>query len=308
MKVLSPHNSKKHRAFQLVVLASLTVLIGMAIPPVFSAAAAAIMYPVHVVNQWLRESTSLIPTLIRDRQSFIQQIHELENKLIIASGSEVTERSLLEENVRLRKLLGAESEPRILAAVIARPSELPHDMLQIDRGSKDGIEVGAPVFIGRDSVVGLVVHTAQDYSFVELFTTDGFETTVFISGPNVIAVMEGVGGGVARVRVPQGVPLLAGNLVFLPSIEPGVFGRISHTENGPTQPEQYGYITPELPIASLYQVSVGKQSQITRSVSEIDKRVLDIMHSELLVGGIELGQVGTTSTASSTSATTSSSI
>jgi len=308
MKARLPHNSKKHRAFQLAILASLTVLVGMAIPPVFSAAGAAIMYPVHVVNQWLRESTSLIPTFIRDRQSFVQQIHELENKLIIANGSEVTERSLLEENVRLRKLLGAESESRILAAVIARPSELPHDMLQIDRGSKDGIEVGAPVFIGRDSVVGLVVHTAPDYSFVELFTTDSFETTVFISGPNVIAVMEGVGGGVARVRVPQGIPLLAGNLVYLPSIEPGVFGRISHVENGPTQPEQYGYITPELPIASLYQVSVGKQSQITRSVSEIDKHVLDIMQTELLVGGIEVGQVGTTSSTSSTSATSSSSL
>jgi len=165
--------------------------------------------------------------------------------------------------------------------------------LQIDRGSNHGIEVGAPVFIGKDIVAGLIVHTAPEYSFAQLVSTPGFEATAFIYGPNVVVTMEGMGGGVARVRVPQGIPLSIGDLVYLPSVEPGVFGRVSFVENRPTQPEQYGYISPDIAVSSLYRVSVGKLSQISRSAVEIDERILELMSKKLLVESVT---VGTTST------------
>lgn len=303
MKVSSPLNSKRKHPLRFVILAVLIVLIGMALPKVFSAVGSAVMYPVHATNVWLQNSSSLIPMMIRDRQYFQNQIQELENKLTVAGRTSVTQQSLLEENTRLRNLLGAEGESRVLAAVIARPNELPYDFLQIDRGTDQGIEVGSPVFIGRDVVIGLVVFTAHNYSFVELFTSPGFEASTFISGPNVVATLEGFGGGVARVRVPQGIPITVGNLVYLPSIEPGVFGRISHIENLPTQPEQYGYITPDISISSLHQVSVGKQSQIAHSATEIDSQVLEIMRKELLVENIKVGPISTSTLATSTPTT-----
>ncbi|MCA9357316.1 hypothetical protein H6784_01520 [Candidatus Nomurabacteria bacterium] len=300
MRVQSRHNSSRKSIARWVVLSVLVVLIGLALPKVFSITAAVIMYPIHSADVWLKESSSLFPMMVRDRLYFQNKIQELENELVIAGGLNVTQQRLLEENLRLRQLLGAKEESRILAAVIARPDELPYDFLQIDRGSDHGVEVGSPVFIGDDVVIGLVVHTATDYSFVELFTTSGFETSTFISGPNVVATMEGYGGGVARVRVPQGIPITVGNLVYLPSVEPGVFGRISYVENLPTQPEQYGYITPEISISSLFQVSVGKQSQIAHSATEIDSHILELMKSELLVKGLTVGEIGTSTKASST--------
>jgi len=259
------------------------------LPRAFLTVSATVMYPIHATNKWLSESSSFIPVFIRDRQSFQNQIRLLEDQLVVSSGSNLTQQRLVEENNRLRQLLGVSGETRIAAAVIARPSELPYDLLQIDRGSKHGIGVGSPVFIGRDIVIGLVVHTAPEYSFVEMVTTPGFEATAFISGPNVVATMEGVGGGVARVRVPQGIPLSVGNLVYLPSIEPGVFGKISHIENRPTQPEQYGYISADIAISGIYQVTVGQQSQISHSASEIDERILEQMRMDLLVGDVTVG-------------------
>ena len=258
-----------------------------------------VMYPIHATNVWLEESSSLVPSFIRDRQSLVKEIEDLNTKLVVASRSSVTQQRLLEENSKLRNLLGSSGESRIMAAVIARPDELPYDLLQIDRGIKHGVEVGAPVFVGRDVVIGLVVHVADDYSFVELFTTPEFEASVFISGPNVVATMEGRGGGVARVRVPQGVPITVGNLVHVPSVEPGVFGRISYVENRPTQPEQYGYITPELSISSLFQVSVGELSQISRSADEIEEKIRERIKTELLLEDIALRSLSST-TASST--------
>ena len=293
------HKSKYRKPARIVLASVSVLLLGLWLPSVFSWVASVVMYPIHATNVWLEESSSLVPSFIRDRQSLVKEIEDLNTKLVVASRSSVTQQRLLEENSKLRNLLGSSGESRIMAAVIARPDELPYDLLQIDRGIKHGVEVGAPVFVGRDVVIGLVVHVADDYSFVELFTTPEFEASVFISGPNVVATMEGRGGGVARVRVPQGVPITVGNLVHVPSVEPGVFGRISYVENRPTQPEQYGYITPELSISSLFQVSVGELSQISRSADEIEEKIRERIKTELLLEDIALRSLSST-TASST--------
>ena len=295
MRVRSRHNSSQKRLFQVVFVSLLLIGVGFFVPRAISAISSAVMYPVHATNVWLKESSSLIPTFIRDRQSLQGRIEYLENELAIAERTNLSQQRLIEENNSLRQLLGINEEVRTAAAVVARPDELPYDLLQIDRGENHGIEVGAPVFIGRDIVIGLIVHTAPEYSFVQLVTTPSFEATAFIAGSNVVVTMEGVGGGMARVKVPQGVPLSVGDLVYLPSVEPGVFGRISFVENRPTQPEQYGYISPDIAISSLYRVSVGKLSQISRSPEEIDERILEQMRKELKVSDVSVGTISTTS-------------
>lgn len=295
MKVRSRPNPKRRRLVQIAVGSVLIIGVGLLLPRAFSVVAGVVVYPFHATNQWLNESSSLVPTFFRDRQSLLAEIEQLENDLVVARGANVTQQRLLDENERLRHLLAVDGEARVAAAVIARPNELPYDMLQIDRGAEHGIEVGSPVFAGNDVVIGLVVHTGATYSFVQLVTSTGFEAASFIAGPNIVATLEGFGSGVARVRVPQGIPLKVGNLVYLPSIEPGVFGRIAHVENEPTQPEQYGYITPDVAVASLFQVTVGKQSQIARSAEEIDASIQERIKQSLLVPGLTTA-VATTST------------
>lgn len=289
------HNSN-NRSYRLIVLFLLIIGIGTLLPKFFSTMSYVLMMPIHSVNTWINESSDLLPILIRTRISLDEEIKDLKNQLIVAGRLDLTQRRLWEENNRLRNLLGVDSESRIAAAVIARPDELPYDFLQIDKGLDHGIDAGAPVFIGKDIVIGLVVHSANNYSFVELFTSPHFKATTFISGPNVVVPMEGMGNGVARVRVPQGINLKTGNIVYLPSIEPGVFGQISYIENEPTQPEQYGYLSYDVPISGLYLVSVGKSSQITRSVDEIDEKILEIMRNELLIEGLSVGVASTSST------------
>jgi len=288
MRVQSQRSYKRKRTIRIAIATTTVVICGWFLPAAFSTASAIIMSPFHATNQWLEESSSLIPTFIRDRQSLQADIEQLENQLQVNSRTSVTQQRLFVENNRLRELLGADKENRIVAGVIARPDTLPYDFLQIDRGINDGIEVGAPVFVGTDIVVGLVVHTAAQYSFVELFTTPGFEATIFLSGPDVVAKMYGMGGGVARVSLPQGIPIQIGNLVHVPSVEPGVFGKIAYIENEPTQPEQYGYVAPNISLNSLYQVSVGRVSQISQSVEEIDQRVRSEIESRLVVPGVSL--------------------
>jgi cell shape-determining protein MreC len=302
MKVQSQRTSSRKRLVRIILIAVVVIGAGLLAPKAFSVVSQVVMAPFHATNNWLRESSSLVPTFIRERQSLNAEIEKLENELQVAQRTTITRQRLFEENVRLRGLLGAAQENRIAAGVIARPDTLPYDYIQIDQGLSRGIQVGAPVFAGPDIVVGLVMYAAQEYSFVSLFTSPGFNATVFVSGPDVVATMEGMGGGVARVRMPQGIAMNVGNLVYVPSIEPGVFGRISYLENEPTQPEQYGFISPDIAISSLHTVAVGKVSQISRSVEEIDAKISEELFKTLIVPGVGLNL--SSSTASTTASTT----
>lgn len=303
MRVRSRHSSKQQRTVRVALVSVAIVAVGMAAPKIFSAVSAAVLTPVHSVHVWLEESSSIFPSFFRDRRALAEEVKELEQALAVAKRDSLTQQRLWEENNRLRNLLGADDEVRIAAGVIARPNELPHDMLQIDRGSTHGVTVGAPVFVGRDVVIGLVSHVAPQYAFVTLVTDPGFSSTAFISGPNIVVSMEGIGGGMARVHVPQGIPLRKGNLVYLPSIEPGTYGRITYVENEPTQPEQYGYISPDIAISGLFQVAVGAQSQVTQSPEVVDEQILELMRKSLVVPGVTRGVIATTS-ATGTPATT----
>jgi cell shape-determining protein MreC len=295
MKIHSRHNTKNKNVYRIFIAAVMVIGVGMALPSAMSFIGAVIMYPVHVTNQWFLQSQSVFPMFLREQKSLIDQVADLENKLATASATGLSQQRLYEENVWLRGLLGATTSPRIAAAVIARPTTLPYDLLQIDRGQEHGIVAGAPVYIGVDKVIGVVVSTASRYSFVELFTTPGFSATVFVGGANVIATLDGYGSGIARVRVPQGIPLAVGNLVHIPSLEPGVFGRIEFVENLPTQPEQYGYISMAEPISGINYVSVATAPVESSEPLVVEERIRELVRQSFIVPADSMTIIATTS-------------
>jgi hypothetical protein len=255
----------------------------MMLPSALSFLGQVVLYPVHAVNHWYRESSDSFPMYLRNQKELVDKINTLENELAIAVGTDVTQQRLYEENMWLRQLLGVDENPRIAAAVIARPVDLPYDLLQIDRGEQDGVKVGAPVYIGVDNVIGVVTHTAPQYAFVELFTTPGFSATAFISGADVMTTLEGYGSGIARVKVPQGIHMAVGDLVHIPSIEPGVFGRIAYLENRPSQPEQYGYVALPKPVSGIHYVAVATEVVGVVEPRVVEERVREIIKNALAV-------------------------
>lgn len=312
MKLRSRHNSKASRykrIVQLSVVALVMLLVGITLPMALSLLGQVVLYPVHVVNQWYNESSDSFPMFLRSHNELIDTIRALENELAVTAGTDATQQRLYEENMWLRQLLGVDTNERIAAAVIARPTDLPYDLLQIDRGEEEGVKAGAPVYVGVDNVIGVVSHTAPHYAFVELFTTPGFSATAFISGADVMTTLEGYGAGVARVRVPQGIHLAVGNLVHIPSIDPGVFGRISYLENRPSQPEQYGYVTLSKPISGIHYVAVGTEPIEQVDPPVVEERVRTIIREALMVdtSSFTIGSTTATTTTDSveTPATTS---
>lgn len=237
--------------------------------------ASLVMAPVHSLETWMYESTDSFPYFFRDRSQLIDELNAFKYTQSAQSGDALTLQLVASENDTLRGLLSAKGERRVGAGVIGRPNKLPYDVLVLDKGSVDGIFEGAPVFIGDDAVIGVVGKVFNQSSVVTLITTPGFTTSVYIIGPDIYTTAEGIGGGQLKVGVPQGIKLEVGNLVILPGIDAGIYGKVSIVQSVPSEPEQYGFVSPEIPLSGLRLVSVGTVPLEPVTFEEAQKIVFD---------------------------------
>lgn len=189
--------------------------------------------------------------------------------------------ALREENQRLR-LFSDNTDEDILAGVIGRPTALPYDVLLIDKGRSEGVSENAPVFAGSDAALGFVASVYEHSAVVALVSTPGYISTVYVYGPNIYTTAIGQGGGVTRIHVPQGVVLSVGNPVVMPSLARGIYGSITAVDSVPERPEQYGYMTSDIPLGSLRFVAVGREP-IDKMDFETAKAVVDHVKRDFLL-------------------------
>ncbi len=283
----------------------LLVVVFLWIAPFFIRSAVNIAwYPFDMARLWVAESGSSLPQYLRERSVLINELEALKIKIATEQGTESTVKKLQIENTELRNLAGALPEARVLARVIGRPNTLPYDVLMLDRGANHGVLLYAPVFLGADQVIGFVSKVMDKTALVTLVTTAGFTSSAYVIGPNIYTFAEGMGGGIVRVRVPQGIALRTGDLVLLPAIDSGLYGTISYIETSATQPEQYGFVSTSIPIQSLYYVSVGREPVVPQSYEQaevlIDATKADLFKVTLPEGVLVTPETSTTTVASST--------
>jgi len=208
------------------------------------------------------------------------------------------------ENASLKEVLGQNDEPRIAAGVIGRPTALPYDVLMLDKGSDDGIKVDTPVYIGHNTVIGFIAATYQNSSLVVLLSTPGFSSTAYIFGPDIYTTAVGIGGGITRIHVPQGIALNIGDLVVLPSISAGIYGTVSAVDSVPERAEQYGYLTTKTPMSSLKTVAVGTRPLSVINFEEaqgvVEKAVRDFLTIDVPEEFLVEASSSSSSTATST--------
>jgi cell shape-determining protein MreC len=274
-KASSHHSSFKRKIGITLFIVVFGLVLLYVVPQAVRFMSALFWTPYDAVRVWVLQSESSIPVYLRDRHALDGQIGELESKLALLEGSDETLRKLKQENEELRGLLDAVPESRVLARVLARPSQLPYDVLMIDQGEQDGVVLHAPVFSGQDQVIGLVTKVFDKSAHVTLVTTPGFLATAYVYGPNIYTTTEGMGSGVLRVRVPQGIVLNEEDVVILPAMDSGVFGTIARVETSPTKPERYGYVIADTPLQSLQYVSVSREPAVTHSFIEAQAVVAD---------------------------------
>lgn len=244
------------KVYYTLVAGLLLLLAWWLTPRLLSTVASVVIVPVVSVENWLSQSTGALPSYLRDRNSLVEENRALEQAVIESKLAKEEKRKLEVENDELRLLLGGRDMTRLAAGVIGRPTDVPYDVLIIDKGSRHGVWENSPVYIGSDQAIGFVARVYENSAVVALVTTPGFESTVYIYGPDIYTTALGMGGGTLRVNVPQGIPLEEGNLVVMPSLSGGLYGAVSVVESVPSRPEQYGFVSMEIPMQSIHYVGI----------------------------------------------------
>ncbi len=286
----------------LLCLALLVVLFYL-VPKVVFGVVSTVVYPFELARLWVLESQDSLPFYLRDRHALIEQIEDLEQQVAVSGGTENTLSKLKVENEQFRLLCEAVPEERIIARVVGRPPKLPYDVIMLDRGSDHGVVAEAPVFVGSDQVIGYVSRVYTKTALVTLVSTAQFESMAYIMGPNIYTFARGVGGGMMRVVVPQGVPLSVGDTVILPAIDSGVYGTVAYIETSPTQPEQYGYVPMQQNLQSLQYVSIGQEPIVPHSYEEAES-LLETLRTDLFAVTLPPGVLVTPQTVTSTATNT----
>ncbi len=270
------------------------------VPKVVFGVVSVVVYPFEALRAWVLESGDSLPYYLRDRHTLIEEIDALKQQVAISGGTENSLTKLKFENEQFRLLCEALPDERILARVVGRPPQLPYDVIVLDRGMEHGLVEDAPVFMGSDQVIGYVSRVYAKTALVTLVSTAQFESTAYIIGPNIYTYAYGVGGGMLRVVVPQGIPLSIGDTVILPAIDSGVYGHIAYIETSPTQPEQYGYVPMDQNLQSLQYVSIGREPIAPHPYEEA-QMVVDNLKSKLFSIQLPPGVLVTPETGGETS-------
>ena len=237
---------------------------------------------VFVISEWLFDSTGTIPSYFRDRTKLQNEITELKSKVASYDGDRKTIANLVSENQQLLSLVSGTSSPRVLSNIIGRPPQLPFDALLIDVGSEDGVNENAVVYINDDKAIGLIARVYPHSSLVALASSPGVESSVYVIGPDVYATAVGDGGGVMKVKIPQGIHLESGDLVVVPALGSGIYGIIDEVVSVPTEPVQNGYVTIGIPIQSLRTVTVDLSVFYAITFEEAEKVVAESVAAQLL--------------------------
>jgi rod shape-determining protein MreC len=122
-----------------------------------------------------------------------------------------------QENERLRALVEFAEERKLAklgAQVIRRPVSIWEGVIQLDRGSTDGVEPGMPV-IAADGLVGQVAEVAPDSCTVRLITDQQSGVAAMIQSSRATGVLRGsVSGGLSLDFVDRAVLPVKGDVVI----------------------------------------------------------------------------------------------
>ncbi len=260
-----------------------------------------VIAPLSVVRVWLVTSDSMIPFYFRSRAALQQENEELRERLVRAHVDELYVRILAEEK-KLFPMASSANSSRIVANIVRRPYETPYDSLVVDQGSADGIVEGALVY-GNGAVIGTVGRVLPGSAFVVLFSTAGVKSPMYIYGANIFVHGTGMGGGVVRLGVPQGVPVSLRDPVVIPTTPSAVFGLVENLEVDPSKPEQYAYVTMQPPINTLRFVAIDTKALEPISFEEAE-RMVAYTKSHYLQGTSSIGTLIESLPIASTTAST----
>lgn len=233
---------------------------------------------IHTIFAPFQSGTAFITSKVRgftsflwEAQSYKEQNEKLEQELTEVKMSSMDAAKYREENERLRALLDLKNSMEdcetVAASVIAYSANNWYDTIEINKGTADGVEIGASVLCG-DGVVGRVVNTGRSWATVSSIINTGSATGIRVSRTGDIGVVEGDGElsmkGLCRVSFIENDSSLIEGDILETSGSGGIYpqghavGRVVEVHSDTTGHLSDAYVEPMVDFSRLREVLVVK--------------------------------------------------
>lgn len=251
---------KVSRIAAIVLVAIILIYFSSSIFHGLSAGAQAIFRPVIILGGNIKETISSASTVFRSKQSLFNDNVDLKMELDKQSTFVANYNSILDENNKLKEILGRKSEKMdlILAGILAKPNHSLYGALSIDAGVNQGVAVGARVFALGNVPIGRVAEIFPNYSKIILYSNPGEKTDVVINGKDVFLQAVGRGGGNFELVLPRDLTIEKGTEVDLPGVTPYILGTVQTIISDPRDAFQKALLTSPVNVQELNFLEVEK--------------------------------------------------
>lgn len=185
----------------------------------------------NIVSQGFRNTFGWFKskeTLIRENNSLKADLKSKELEMTALRSSRDRELELL-------SILGrVESGGGTLSSVLVRPPETPYDVLVIDAGKNEGVEVGHRVSLPEGIIIGTVSEVLPNSSKVILYSASGEKTNAVLERNNTPIIMEGRGGGNFRITLPRDMVAVEGDRILSSDISSRLVAVVGKVNLGAT--------------------------------------------------------------------------
>jgi cell shape-determining protein MreC len=227
--------------------------------------------PVLILGNNISEKLSNAGAYFYSKKSLLIENENLNLKLNEQSARIANYNSILDENLKIKEILGRSFENKItvLGSILSKPNQSPYDTLIIDVSKKNEIEVGQRVFALGNIPIGRVAEVYSKSSKVILFSNPGEKTEVIVSGKparnasdiadaggDAFMQVVGRGGGNFEMTLPRDFILEKGTEVVLPGINTYVLGIVETIISDPRDSFQKALLVSPVNIAELKFVEV----------------------------------------------------
>lgn len=167
-------------------------------------------------NIW--EAGDWFVDIVANRVGMRERIGHLEKQVADLSAVSQQFLAVREENARLRELLGSSERvpgQKLIAELVAVVPDMQKHRVVIDKGTADGVAVGAAVIDPR-GLFGQVIETALTTSVVLLITDATHAVPAEVSRNNIRVIVVGVGDyyTLELEAVPKSSDIREGDLLF----------------------------------------------------------------------------------------------
>lgn len=208
------HRRRPRTTIALMVLLSITVItVSAKDVPVLSSVRGAVLDVLAPIGRGFRSATRPVRSWFgsaTDYDEVVAENRRLRDRIAELEGEVARNEGAANQLAALREQLQipfVKETPTIVAEVSTGPfSNFDDDTLQLNRGTRDGVEVGNPV-VTAAGLVGRITEVTERNSLVQLITDGDLKVGVRLAGTNNLASGHGTGAGNPFV-VDQSVELV----------------------------------------------------------------------------------------------------